>query len=63
MGPSLRDSDWIYGSGDIQIFGSIAQGRAHGMPSWNTKLTEDNIWRLVSYITSLRTSNEPDPPT
>ena len=24
MGPSLRDSDWIYGSGDIQIFGPTA---------------------------------------
>jgi cytochrome c oxidase cbb3-type subunit III len=62
MGPSLRDEDWIYGSADAQIFGSIAEGRAHGMPSWYSKLTEDQIWRLVAYIKTLRTSNEPEPP-
>jgi cytochrome c oxidase cbb3-type subunit III len=62
MGPSLRDEDWIYGSADAQIFSSIAEGRAHGMPSWYSKLTEDQIWRLVAYIKTLRTSNEPEPP-
>ena len=62
MGPSLRDADWIYGNADAQIFGSIAEGRAHGMPSWQSKLTEDQTWRLVAYIKSLRTRNEPDPP-
>src|SRR5689334_16050995 len=34
MGPSLRDQDWIYGSSDGQVFASIAEGRAHGMPAW-----------------------------
>jgi cytochrome c oxidase cbb3-type subunit III len=62
MGPSLRDADWIYGNADAQIFSSIAEGRAHGMPSWASKLTEDQIWRLVSYIKALRTRNEPQPP-
>jgi mono/diheme cytochrome c family protein len=62
MGPSLRDVDWIYGNGDGQIFSSIAEGRAHGMPSWASKLTEDQIWRLVTYIKALRTRNEPQPP-
>ena len=28
MGPSLRDSLWIYGNGDAQIFSSIAEGAA-----------------------------------
>jgi cytochrome c oxidase cbb3-type subunit III len=62
MGPSLRDVDWIYGSMDGQIFSSIAEGRAHGMPAWGTKLTEDQVWKLVAYIKSLRTSAEPNPP-
>jgi cytochrome c oxidase cbb3-type subunit 3 len=62
MGPSLRDVDWMYGNGDAQIFSSIAEGRAHGMPSWATKLPEDDIWRLVAYIKALRTRNEPQPP-
>lgn len=62
MGPSLRDPDWIYGNRDDQIFDSIAQGRAHGMPTWGTKIPEQQIWKLVSYIKSMRTDAEPDPP-
>ena len=63
MGPSLRDVDWLYGSSDAQIFDSIAEGRAHGMPAWGTKLPEDQIWKLVVYIKSLRTPDEPHPPS
>jgi cytochrome c oxidase cbb3-type subunit III len=62
MGPSLRDVDWLYGSRDAQIFSAIAEGRAHGMPSWAPRLTTDQIWKLVTYIKSLRTSNEPQRP-
>lgn len=62
MGPSLRDPDWLYGASDAQVFDSIAQGRAHGMPAWGTKVPEQQIWKLVVYIKSLRTAQEPDPP-
>jgi cytochrome c oxidase cbb3-type subunit III len=62
MGPSLRDVDWIYGSDDAQVFSSIAEGRAHGMPAWHTRLTADQIWKMVTYIKSLRTRNEPQAP-
>ena len=62
MGPSLRDVDWIYGNRDGQLYSSIAEGRAHGMPSWQPRLTADQIWKLVTYIKSLRTRNEPNPP-
>jgi cytochrome c oxidase cbb3-type subunit III len=62
MGPSLRDVDWLYGNRDAQLFSSIAEGRAHGMPSWQPQLTPDQIWKLVTYIRSLRTRNEPNPP-
>jgi cytochrome c oxidase cbb3-type subunit 3 len=62
MGPSLRDVDWIYGSRDAQLFSSIAEGRAHGMPSWQPRMTADQMWKLVTYIKALRTRNEPQPP-
>lgn len=62
MGPSLRDPAWIYGSDDAHIFASIAQGRAHGMPSWGGKITREQIWQLVAYIKSLRTPDEPEAP-
>jgi cytochrome c oxidase cbb3-type subunit 3 len=62
MGPSLRDVDWIYGGSDQEIFNSIAEGRAHGMPAWGTKLPADQIWKLVAYIQCLGLDCEPTPP-
>jgi cytochrome c oxidase cbb3-type subunit 3 len=62
MGPSLRDSDWLYGSTPDRIFNSIAQGRGHGMPSWGTRLPDKQVWELTAYISSLRTPDEPDAP-
>jgi cytochrome c oxidase cbb3-type subunit 3 len=62
MGPSLRDVDWLYGNREAQVYSSIAEGRAHGMPSWQPRLTPDQIWKLVTYIHSLRTASEPNPP-
>ena len=63
MGPSLRDVDWMYGSTDAQIFSSIAEGRAHGMPAWGVMLPEDQVWKLVAYVKSLRTPFEAQPPS
>ena len=62
MGPSLRDSTWLYGGADGDIYASIAEGRANGMPAWGTKLPADQIWQVVAYIRSLRTPNEPSKP-
>jgi mono/diheme cytochrome c family protein len=62
MGPSLRDEVWIYGSRDDQVFDSIAQGRANGMPAWGSKIPQVQLWELVAYIKSMRTAEEPDPP-
>jgi cytochrome c oxidase cbb3-type subunit 3 len=63
MGPSLRDQDWLYGSSDEHIFDSIAEGRGEGMPAWGTRLPADQIWRIVAYIKSLRTTREPQAPS
>ncbi len=62
MGPSLRDEIWIYGNTPGKIFNSIAEGRAHGMPAWGTRLPDKQIWELVAYIQSLRTKDEPEAP-
>ncbi len=62
MGPSLRDRDWLYGSSDGDVFDSIAEGRSNGMPAWGTRLPSDQIWKLVTYIKTLRTDREPEPP-
>jgi cytochrome c(L) len=62
MGPSLRDSVWVYGGTDARIFNSIHDGRTKGMPSWGGTLPADQIWKIVAYIRTLRTSREPDRP-
>lgn len=62
MGPSLRDPDWLYGNAPAEIYSSIAEGRGKGMPAWGTKIPEDQIWKLVTYIQTLNTSQEVDPP-
>jgi cytochrome c oxidase cbb3-type subunit 3 len=62
MGPSLRDPVWRYGNTDAQIFSTIAEGRDQGMPAWGVRVPEDQIWKLVAYVQSLRTPNEPDAP-
>ena len=56
MGPSLRDKTWLYGDRDDQIFDSIAEGRSNGMPAWGSKIPADQIWELVAYIKSMRTT-------
>ena len=62
MGPSLRDQVWLFGSRDDQIFDSIAEGRGEGMPAWGAKIPQEQIWKLVAYIKSMRTRREPEPP-
>jgi cytochrome c oxidase cbb3-type subunit 3 len=62
MGPSLRDSAWIYGNTDAQIYSTIAEGRPAGMPAWGAKLPEDQIWKIIAYLRTLGTTNEPVKP-
>lgn len=57
IGPALMDDEWIYGSEPQQIFSSIADGRPNGMPAWKYKLSNQQIWELVSYVRSLSSLN------
>ena len=62
MGPSLRRRYFRYGHSSAHIYSSISEGRGLGMPAWGTKVPQNDIWKLVLYIKSLRTPQEPDPP-
>lgn len=62
MGPSLRDSIWIYGSSDAQLLGTITEGRSAGMPAWGGRIPQDQIWQIITYIRTLGTPQEPDAP-
>lgn len=62
MGPSLRDSLWAYGSSDAQLLGTITEGRPAGMPAWGGRIPIDQMWKLITYIRTLGTPQEPDAP-
>ena len=53
MGPALIDDEWRYGSSIEQIYGTIAEGRPNGMPSFRGKATDEQIWELAAYVRSL----------
>lgn len=54
IGPTLWDDQWIYGGRDVDVFQSIYYGRPNGMPAFGDKLPDDEIWKIVTYVKSLR---------
>jgi mono/diheme cytochrome c family protein len=64
MGPNLRDSLWIYGSSDADLYATIAEGRPNGMPAWGDRLPTQQIWQIIAYLRTLGSDAEPvKPPT
>lgn len=53
IGPPLMDAKWIYGGQPEQIFATIVEGRPNGMPSFQGKLPDYQIWQLVAYVRSM----------
>lgn len=53
VGPSLRDH-LQYGETDDRKFESIAKGRPAGMPSFESQLGRDRIWKVLAYVDSVR---------
>ncbi len=54
IGPNLTDDEWKYGWSDREVFISISNGRPNGMPAWGQILSEDDIWKVIAYIRSLK---------
>jgi len=53
IGPALMDDKWIYGGQPEQVFSTIVQGRPNGMPAFQGKLPDYQIWQLAAYVRSL----------
>jgi cytochrome c oxidase cbb3-type subunit III len=53
MGPSLQDSRWHFGGSNAEVFQSIYEGRPDGMPAWGGRISDTDIWRLVTYVRGL----------
>jgi cytochrome c oxidase cbb3-type subunit 3 len=62
MGPPLRDRAWVYGDSAGHIYQSIQLGRPAGMPAFANRISEDHMWKLVTFVQSLggtRATEEP----
>lgn len=53
MGPSFQDGRWHFGGSAAAVFESIYQGRPDGMPAWGGRISNDQIWMLTAYVSSL----------
>jgi cytochrome c oxidase cbb3-type subunit 3 len=53
MGPPLMDARWIYGAEAENIHATILEGRPNGMPSFQGKIPDEQIWQLTAYVRSL----------
>lgn len=53
MGPNLTDAEWRYGGDDTSVFTTIKWGRSGGMPAWGSKLSDDDIYKVMAYLRSL----------
>src|ERR1700742_4135149 len=53
MGPALSNDLWIYRSSPANIYLTIVQGRAAGMPAFGAMLPDRTVWELVAYIKSI----------
>jgi cytochrome c oxidase cbb3-type subunit 3 len=58
MGPSLADGRWHFGGTPGEVFESIYQGRPEGMPAWGGRISDADIWRLVTYVRSLQAGKD-----
>ena len=52
--PNLSDNRWRYGGSDAALFESIFYGRPNGMPAFGGLLQPPIVWKLVSYLRSLK---------
>jgi cytochrome c oxidase cbb3-type subunit III len=53
IGPALIDGDWIYGPHPANIYESIVKGRPNGMPAFQGKLPDNDVWKIVAYVQAL----------
>ena len=53
IGPALSDDKWIYGAAPEQIYSTVVEGRANGMPAFGGRIPDQQVWQLVAYVRSL----------
>jgi cytochrome c oxidase cbb3-type subunit III len=51
--PNLTDAIWLYGGDRATLTQTVTQARYGVMPAWNTRLSEDEIRAVATYVHSL----------
>jgi len=54
IGPNLTDKFWIYGNDIKQVFGTIKNGTANGMPEHASKLNPIQLQQVASFVLQLK---------
>jgi mono/diheme cytochrome c family protein len=52
----FTDATWEFGSSDGEIFAAIAEGTSADMESYAERLAATEIWNLVNYLRTLKSS-------
>ncbi len=54
MGLNLLAPELVYGDAPDNLFDTISKGRPKGMPSWGGRIPTNQIWKIATFIRSLR---------
>lgn len=58
IGPNLTDDFWLHGGSTTQVSKIILEGFLEkGMPAWKDQLTEQELYQVIAYVKSVRSSN------
>ncbi len=52
IGPSLVDQTWLYGSRPTELYATVMNGTAKGMPPWGPTLGAKKVTEVVSFVLS-----------
>jgi cytochrome c5 len=59
VGPDLTDETWIHGNTDGEIFHVVTEGvTGTAMKGFKKELPEEQRWKLVNFIKSLKSGNK-----
>ena len=53
---NFTDDEWIFGGSDGEIYSAIRDGTSADMDSYAEQIRDTEIWNLVNFLKSLRTS-------
>jgi mono/diheme cytochrome c family protein len=53
------DPYWKYGHDDETLYTTVSEGRALGMPPWGPTLGSEKIWKVLAFLETMPTTDQP----